>query len=259
MERIRIWWQSSTVISGFPEYLKAIEDHGKKVFSPGVELEVHGVDRGTSELQYHYFAFLNTAQILENALRAQQEGFDAVAIGCGMDPGLDEAREILDIPVLSLSETGMLVACMLGGKFTVITHDHLLTRKRIDSLIRKYGLEGRSVPGGDFKVDLNVLARSFKNPKPIFDQFNQAAKEAIHRGAEVIIPGCNILNLVAAQNRFYQIDGVPILDVAGTLMKMTEAMVVLSRICGVRVSRKGYFESPPAELVSTVRKTYGRE
>lgn len=259
MERMKIWWQSSTAIDGFPEYRKAIEQHAKKVLNPGSQVEVHGVDKGTSELHYHYFAFLNTHQILENVLRAGREGFDAVAIGCGMDPGLDEAREILDIPVLGLSETGMLIACMLGRKFTVISHHHLLDRKRIDLLIQKYGLESRSVPGEGIKVDLNVLGRSFKNPKPILSQLTKAVREAIRQGAEVIIPGCNILNLVAVQNRFYQVDGVPILDVAGVLMKMTESMVTLKRVSGVQVSRKGLFESPGKTLLSNVRKIYGRE
>jgi len=256
LEKIKIWWQSSTVIADFPEFLRAIENHAKMILSPNTELEVHGVDFGTSELQYHYFSFLNTHQILENAWRAQQEGFDAVAIGCGMDPGLDEAREILDIPVLGMSETGMLVACMLGRKFSVITHNYLLNKKRIELLIQKYGLESRSVSGGTFEVDLNILARSFNNPEPVISQFTTAAMEAIHQGAEVIIPGCNILSLVAAQNKFYEINGIPILDVSGVLMKITEAMVMLNRISGVRISRKGYFEPPSSALTLAVRKIY---
>jgi len=258
MEKIKIWWQSATVITEFPEYLEALQGHAKRVLNPGTELEVHGVDRGITGLLYHYPRFLNTFQILENALRAQQEGFDVVAIGCGDDPGLDQAKEILDIPVLSLSETGMLIACMLGKKFSFITNSDILDRKRISVLIQKYGLETRSIPGGNLEVDLNDLACSFKNPKLILDKFIQVAMEAIQRGAEVIIPGCNILNLVAAQNRVYEIDGVPILDVAGVLMKMAETMVTLNKVCGVRVSRKGYFASPSKELVSTVRKLCGR-
>lgn len=259
MEQMKIWWQSSTAIGGFPEYRKAIENHAKKVLNPGTKIEVHGVSQGTSELHYHYFAFLNTQQILENLLRAQREGFDAVAIGCGMDPGLEEAREILDIPVFSLSETGMLIACMLGRKFTVISHHHLLDRKRIDLLIQKYGLESRSVSSEGIKVDLNVLGRAFKNPRPILTQYTKAIKGAIRQGAEVIIPGCNILNLLAVQNHFYKVDGVPILDAAGVLMKITESMVTLKRVSGVQVSRKGLFESPGKELLSNVRKIYGRE
>ncbi len=258
MEKTRIWWQSATVITEFPEYLVALKEHAKKVLNPSTELEVHGVDRGTTGLLYHYPRFLNTHQMLENAWRAQQEGFDAVAIGCGDDPGLDEARELLSIPVLSLSETGMLIACMLGKKFSIITNSDVLNRKRMSVLIQQYGLEARSIPGGNIEVDLADLAGSFKNPKLILDKFMKVALETIQRGAEVIIPGCNILNLVAAQNRVYEIDGVPILDVAGTLMKMTETMVSLNKVCGVRVSRKGYFASPSKELISTVRKIYER-
>ena len=259
MEQMRIFWQSSVKIDEYPEYREAIELHAKRVLYPGTEIEVHGVDYGTSELHFHYFSFLNTHQILENVLKAQKEGFDAVAIGCGMDPGLDEAKEISDIPVLGLSETAMFVACMLAKRFSVITHQTLLNRKRIDSLIAKYGLESRSTPSGDFSVDLETLARSFNDPKPILDAFTKAVRKSVMQGAEIVIPGCNILNLVAVQNQFYEVDGVPILDVAGNLMKMTEAMVVLNRVCGIRISRKGYFEAPAKELISKVRKIYAVE
>ncbi len=256
MEQMRILWQSSVKIDDYPEYREAIQHHAKRVLYPGTEIEIRGVDHGTSELHFHFFSFLNTHQILENVLKAQEEGFDAVAIGCGMDPGLDAAKEISDIPVLGLSETAMLVACMLAKKFSVITHETLLSRKRIDFLIAKYGLESRSTPSGDFSVDLVMLARSFSDPKPILDAFTKAVRESIMKGAEIVIPGCNILNLVAVQNQFYEVDGVPILDVAGNLMKMTEAMVVLNRVCGTRISRKAYFAAPTKELISEVRKIY---
>ncbi|WIY27400.1 aspartate/glutamate racemase family protein [Parasedimentitalea psychrophila] len=47
--------------------------------------------------------------------------FDAAIIAAFGDPGLGAARELFDIPVVGLAETGMLTACMLGGKFAVVT------------------------------------------------------------------------------------------------------------------------------------------
>jgi allantoin racemase len=158
---------------------------------------------------------------------------------------LDEAKEILDIPILGLSETGMHIACMLGRKFAVITHSELLNVKRINALIEKYGLTSRSVSPVSFSIDMDSLASSFENPQRVLDEFIKAARHAINNGAEVIVPGCNILNLVAVKNHLWDVDGVTVLDTSGTLMKMIESAVILKRTSGFAVSRKGYFEPPP--------------
>ena len=36
-------------------------------------------------------------------------------------PGIGAARELFDIPVVGLAEAGMLTACMLGGRFSIVT------------------------------------------------------------------------------------------------------------------------------------------
>jgi len=242
MDRIKIWWQSSTQIENYKAYKQAIEDHSKAVLSPGTEIEVHGVGQCCGDVSYHYNAFLNSSEILKNYVRAQKEGFNAVAIGCGMDPCLDEAKEMLDIPVFGLSETGMHTACMLGRKFSVITHSELLNVKRINILIEKYGLTSRSVAPVAFSIDMDSLANSFENPKRVLNEFIKASRLAIKNGADVIVHGCNILNLVAVKNHLWEVDGVTVVDSAGILMKMTEAAVMLKRTSGFSVSRKGYFE-----------------
>jgi allantoin racemase len=244
MAGIKIWWQSSTKIENYKAYKQAIEDHGRTVLSPGTKIEVHGVDQGTYDVRYHYFSFFNSSEILKNYVRAQKEGFNAIAVGCGMDPCLDEAKEILDIPILGLSETGMHIACMLGRKFAVITHSELLNLKRINTLIEKYGLASRCVSPVSFSIDMDSLASSFDNPRQVLDEFIKAARYAIKKGADVIVPGCNILNLVAVKNHLWEVDGVTVLDATGTLMKMAESAVILKRTSGFTVSRKGYFEPP---------------
>ena len=57
--------------------------------------------------------------MLKNVHRAVREGYDAFLIGNIADPGLREAREIADIPVLGLCESAMHVACMMGASFSL--------------------------------------------------------------------------------------------------------------------------------------------
>ncbi len=46
---------------------------------------------------------------------------DAAIIAAFGDPGLAAARELMDFPVVGLAEAAMLTACMLGGRFSIVT------------------------------------------------------------------------------------------------------------------------------------------
>ena len=48
-------------------------------------------------------------------------GADAIIIACFDDPGLDDARARVSIPVLGIGEAGFHAAMMLGGRFSVVT------------------------------------------------------------------------------------------------------------------------------------------
>ena len=66
----------------------------------------------------------------ENALGAVEsinlaaehaEGCDAVLLAVSFDSGLKPLRELLNIPVAGMSEAAMLTACMLGGRFALVS------------------------------------------------------------------------------------------------------------------------------------------
>ncbi|MHB8831947.1 MAG: aspartate/glutamate racemase family protein [Desulfobacteria bacterium] len=257
MGKSKILWQSSTPISGLPAYSDAIRKHAKNILGPDYELEIKGVDRGSLDLHYNYVQYLNDYNILNNILRAEAEGFEAVAIGCFFDPVLKEAREVANIPVVSLAETGMLYACMYGQKFSVVTYQKQVIRKKYDQLVNLYGLQSRSVAGEYFDISLNVLANSFTNPKPVLDAFLEAGRRAVKNGAEVILPGCGLLNLIVVQNKLTEIDGATVLDVSGALMKTAEAMITLKKVSGIGMTRAGLYESPCRKVLDAANDIYG--
>ena len=55
--------------------------------------------------------------------RLEDEGYDAVVVGCCYDPGVKVARELVDIPVVGPLEAAMNHASYFGHRYTVIT-DH---------------------------------------------------------------------------------------------------------------------------------------
>jgi Asp/Glu/hydantoin racemase len=256
---IRILWQSSTAIQHFPAYEKAIQAHAGKVLSPGSSLVVRGVKEGTNALHYRAFDFLNNSQVFDSVVNAEHEGCDAVAIGCFIDPILDELREIVDIPVMSMGETGMHLACMLGKRFSVLAYTEALNDKFYTESAHKYGLQERASPFVAFELPLEDLEAALAgDPAKCLQRVHEAGRKAVAMGAEVILLGCGVLNLIAVQNKLTNIDGATVLDVSGALMKMTEAMVVLRRVSGVSISRRGFYAKPKPELVEEVLKIYHR-
>jgi allantoin racemase len=255
----RILWQSSTAIHRFPAYEKAIQLHAKNVLSPGSSVVVRGVQEGTNALHYRAFDFLNNSQLFDSVVNAERDGCDAVAIGCFLDPILDELREIVDIPVMSMGETGMHLACMLGKRFSVLTYNASLNNKFYTELAHKYGLQDRASPFVSFDLPLEDLEAALAgDPAKCLQRVREAGRKALAMGAEVILLGCGVLNLIAVQNKLTNIDGATVLDVSGALMKMAEAMVVLRRVSGVSVSRTGFYAKPKPELLEEVLKLYRR-
>src|SRR4030042_4398268 len=113
MSEYKIWWQSRTALESLPDYIAEIKTHSERILDKDITVEIHGVEkRGDS--RYRYAQFLNTQPMLENVIQAERTGWDAVVLGCFNEPGLHEAREIVDIPVLGLLESSVFLACSYG-------------------------------------------------------------------------------------------------------------------------------------------------
>jgi Asp/Glu/hydantoin racemase len=255
---IRIAWQSSKPVHNFPAYVNALNAHARDIVSPGTTVEMRGVRFGPKNIDYRSFDFLNNAQLFESVVSAEREGFDAVAIGCMFDPVLEELREVVDIPVLSFAETGMLTACTLGKRFGVLTHSEPIISKYVEGLVEKYGLKERAGPLVNFELSFEALEDAMAGrPEECLRLTREAGEKAVAGGAEVIIMGCGLLNLIAMRNGLHRIAGATVLDVSGALMKSAEMMVTLQRVSKVGVSRVGLYARPPQAQIDEAYRMYG--
>lgn len=92
----------------------------RQVLSPGTTLESVTATVGVPYISTRTEALVGGVQVLDILAERHQE-FDAAIVAAFGDPGLGAARELFDIPVVGLAEAGMLTACMLGGKFAIVT------------------------------------------------------------------------------------------------------------------------------------------
>ena len=108
---------------------------------PDTEVEMRGTRVGRID-SYRFWETLDTISILDSVLERRAEGFDAVAIGNILDPGLRDARSMVDIPVLGLGETCMLASCMQGSRFCLVGVNPYFGG-RFEENVARYGLGER--------------------------------------------------------------------------------------------------------------------
>lgn len=255
---MRLWLQSAAALdtdARWAVYRDHLVTHARAVVRSGAEVEVHGTPIMVPEIDYAYVEYLHTRQFIEAGLTAGERGFSAFVLNCWDDPGLTELRSLLDIPVLSIGESSMLVATMLGERFGLVPRNERVGA-RVWRNVSAYGLASRALAPVYCRVSLPDLGAAFAEPGPIIDRFVEAAGRSIEQGAEVIIPACGVLNLLLRINKVTRIDDVPVLDGTAVALKLAEAMGDLWA-AGVTVSRRTRYARPPAHVLETVRVLYG--
>lgn len=259
---VRIWHQSLTDLTKLPGYADMLSDHARRICGPETIVDVHGLRPGTYppgmapiEMgRYRWAHYLAFAQVVENVMRAEKEGYDAVAISCFVDPGLEEARSVVDIPVVSSCETALLVSSVIGRAPSLLTLEESMART-LRELVHRYGYDDRvvSVEAMDPPLTEFELDQAFSGSPEFVERFRKDAGRLVEKGADVIIPAEGVLNTVAVRNNVADVAGTPVLDSYGSLLAFAEMLVQLRRRSLLAVGRNGSYARPPAYLVEHLR------
>ena len=261
---MRIWYQSLVDGGRMPSYFDGLAARARKVARPGVEVHFASMPEGAygrhvpaDVVIYPYLMSLHIQFILDNALKAEAEGYDVFAIGSVQDPALEEARALIEIPVVGYGEAAMHFACTLGSRFVVVAFQSGFDQM-MDLRIQRLGLAARALPTVLMEATFNEVGQAQSDPARLVERFCETARMAIRQGAEAIIPGQLYLSEAIARAGVTRIDEAPIMDALACTLKMAEAMADLKAL-GIGVTRRGYTHArPPREMIEHVRRLHGR-
>lgn len=259
---IRLWHQSISELDRLPHYRQMLIDHASRVTDTDTVMTVHGMLEGTypagvspiDALGSPWCHYLANVQIVESAIKAESEGYDAVAITCFHDPGLQEARSVVDIPVVSMCESALLTASTLGDSLGLVgvgpANAYLVRR-----LVRRYGFEGRvaGVLQLENPVNEHEIDAMFDSESSITEAFYAAARTAIALGADVIVPSESLLNTALVKQGVQHVDGIPVVDAFAIMLTHAEMLVRLRRSTGLVVSRAQKYAKPDALSLDHMR------
>ena len=221
------------------------------VARPGTTVDLTHLPEGYFSMPTGAYAVAyNAIGMIQNAYRAEKEGYDAFLIGCTADLGLRAARALLSIPVLAPTESAAHLASMLGSKFSIIAF-RPGSRGIVENQIRGYGLGDKLasvrchpafIEQSSFELMFGGEEGQKKFVELVTEEMSKAVKED---GAEALILGCTIGAAVLTMHGIHSVDGAPVIDSIAVEIKMAETLVDLRRAYGTSVCKASIYEAPP--------------
>ena len=154
--------------------------------------------------------------------QAEREGYDAVVMHCCSDPGLDEARSRVAIPVIGPGEATLRAGAILGRRIgmTVPGTDSVAHHRE---QVRGLGLADRVV--GLEPIDKPIGKYASQDPEAMTDALVAAAERLVARGADVICPsGLAFIPVRVSAAEVSERIGVPVLDPALLSVRSAETL-----------------------------------
>lgn len=202
---------------------------------PGTEIIGTQPSWGPESAEGYYESFITAAAVLD-VLSTLTEPVDAVVMAGFGEHGREGARQLLDVPVVDITEAAAQLACLLGHKFGVVTTLRSALAPIEQSLLTA-GLWSRCA--GVRASDLDVLG--------LEDDIEHTATALIAQGRILLDQGADVLVLGCAgmgglDERVQQELGVPVIDGVAAAVNLCEVLVSLRKT----TSSWGPYASPSA-------------
>jgi allantoin racemase len=234
MKLIVINPNSSETVTG------AIRESARRAAGAGTELVGVTTKGGTRNIDSAFGDYLSGALMIRTCLEAVTvHGPDAVVLAGFGRVGIDALKEALVIPVVSISEASMAVACLLGHRFTTLTMLQQFIPYQQD-LVRYYGFEARCASVRAINVNVEECVTNREKTLGELKALIQAI--VAEDRAEVVILAC--AGLCGYDTELSRLAGVPVLDPVAVGVKVAESLVAL----GLSHSKVRKFAHPPQPL-----------
>ncbi|MEU6120124.1 aspartate/glutamate racemase family protein [Streptomyces sp. NPDC047117] len=195
---------------------------------------------GPESIEGHFEGYLSAAAVLDR-LTTLDFSYDALVMAGFGEPGREGAQELLDVPVLDITESAAQMAMMLGHSYGVVTtldravpqiRDRLLTAGLLQ---RCAGVRGTGLGVLELEEDADRTTRVIV----------ETAREVVRDGAEVICLGCG--GMAGLQERVSAELGVPVVDGVAAAVKFAEAVAGL----GLATSAVRSFAAPRPKRIGS--------
>ncbi|QGK68774.1 Asp/Glu/hydantoin racemase [Allosaccharopolyspora coralli] len=213
---------------------RAIHEQALGAAGPDTEILPVTPTFGPASVEGNFEGHLAAVGVIDRII-AIEEPFDALVVAGFGGHGREGLTELLDVPVVDITEAGVQLACLLGRSYSVVTSLHR-TVGQIRDRLRLAGLDGRCASVRSVGMSVLELERDTAR---IGRHIVQEAAQAVDRdGAGVVCLGC--AGLVGLAEQVQDEVGVPVVEPVAAGVGLTETLVDLR----LRPSTIGSYSTP---------------
>ena len=219
---------------------EAIRARAARAAAPGTDIVALTPFFGPESVEGNLESYLAAVAVMDRVL-AYTEPYDAVVQAGFGEHGREGLQELLDVPVVDITEAAAHTACLVGRSYSVVTSLER-TVPQIEDRLKLAGLSERcaSVRASGLGV-LELEA----DPGGAVDAIVRVARQAIEQDrAEVICLGCG--GMTGLEEKVAAATGVPVVDGVASAVKLAEALLGL----GLSTSKIRTYARPRAKTIT---------
>jgi allantoin racemase len=224
------------VLAQYPDEERARREQAMRDAAP------HGQDVMFVEIQTsvyvkgltNYHRSLAAPLVARAAVEAEKAGASAVVPYGTLDLGIEEARHVVDIPVLGPGRSGAHMAANIARRISIVCYDqpHVVMFRK---LLPSWGFSDEITSIRPVNISVTEMASNVGNLRKKFIELGKAAVE--EEGAEVILPlGMSMVPVLISAQELAEEIGVPVVDPIAAALYMASCLSAT----GVKNSRVAY-------------------
>lgn len=219
----------------------AIAEQALRCASPGTEIVALTPHFGPESVEGNFESYLAAAAVLDR-IATYSGDFDAVVLAGFGEHGREGLQELLDVPVIDITEAAAHTACLLGRTYSVVTSlDRAVPQ--IEDRLKLAGLLERctSVRASGLPV-LQLEA----DPGAAVEAIVRQARHAVEQDrAEVICLGCG--GMAGLDKEVAAATGVPVVDGITAAVALAETL----HRQGLRTSKIRTYARPRTKTITS--------
>ncbi|QVN00369.1 Asp/Glu/hydantoin racemase [Pseudomonas rhodesiae] len=216
-----------------------IAEQARAVAAPGTEIVGLTPYFGAESVEGNFESYLAAIAVMDRVM-AYDQPFDAVIQAGYGEHGREGLQELLDVPVVDITEAAASTAMFLGHAYSVVT-----TLDRTVPLIEdRLKLAGLYARCASVRASGMAVLELEEDPLAAMEAIVRQAELAIHEDkAEVICLGCG--GMAGLDEQIRQRTGVPVVDGVTAAVTIAESLVRL----GLSTSKIRTYATPRLKKV----------
>ncbi len=220
---------------------KTIGEAARAVASPGTEIVELTPFFGAESVEGNFESYLAAVAVMDRVV-AYEGQYDAVVLAGFGEHGREGLQELLDVPVVDITEAAAHLAHLLGHRYSVVT-----TLDRAVPLIEdRLMLAGLLSHCASVRASgLSVLELEESEDRSVAAIVEQAKRAVEEDRAEVIVLGCG--GMAGLDTAVREATGAPVVDGVAAAVKLAESLVQL----GLSTSKVRTYAPPRPKSVAS--------